>query len=186
MGVAAGGIIMSKRSAKALAEKSAKKAKASEPAEKVSAAAACPKEKVGNIEYVHQLKEDKETNVEELQEQVDGQVAAMNKIIADEGMAGLKKRIREYRKDPQVEKDGRKFVKDNFDPPGEDEEGNPLAWLHEPDMATGGKPEDVARKGIRRNNSIIGGQANKIADMILDMPNDTTQINAKLTILPAE
>lgn len=177
---------MSKRSVKAAAEKSAKKAKVSEPGEKLSAASKCAKAKVGDIEYVHQLKADKETNLEELQEQVDGQVAAMNKIIAEEGMAGLKKRIRDYRKNEEIEKEGRKYVKDNFDPPGADEDGNPLAWLHEPDMAVGGDPKDVARKGIRRNNSILGGQANKIADMILAMPNDTTQINAKLTVLEAE
>ena len=177
---------MSKRKAKAAAEGAVKKAKASEPAEKVSPSAKCAKAVVGNIEYVHQLKADKETNQEELQEQIDGQVAAMNKIIKEEGMAGLKKRIRDYRRNDQIEKDGRKYIKDNLDPPGEDEDGNPLAWLHEPDMAVGGKPTDVSRKGIRRNNSIIGGQANKIADMILAMPNDTTQINAKLTVLPAE
>jgi hypothetical protein len=177
---------MSKRSIKAVAEKSAKKAKSSEPSEKVSSASKCPKPKVGNIEYVHQLKAHKETNQEELQAQVDGQVAAMNKIIKEEGMVGLKKRIRDYRKDPEIEKEGRKYVKDQLGSPGEDAEGNPLAWLHEPDMAVGGNPEDVSRTGIRRNNSILGGQANKIADMILAMPNDTTQINAKLTVLDAE
>ncbi|MEW6127922.1 MAG: polymorphic toxin type 15 domain-containing protein [Acidobacteriota bacterium] len=177
---------MSKKSVKSSAKRAAEKASASEPKKKLKAAVECEPEKVGNIEYVHQLKKGKVTDEEELQDQVDGQIAAMNKIIEEEGMAGLKKRIRDYRKSDEVEKAGRQYIKDNLEPAGEDEDGNPLAWLHEPDMATGGKPTDVTRKGKRRNNSILGGQANKIADSILAMPNDTTKIEAKLTILPAE
>ena len=68
----------------------------------------------------------------------------MNKIIQEKGMIGLKARIRAYNED--VENEGRNFVKTlEF-------AGDCKAWLHEPDMRTGGKPTDVTKVGDKRIN----------------------------------
>jgi hypothetical protein len=101
----------------------------------------------------------------------------MNEIIEAEGMAGLKQRILNY--DAEVEAEGRAYVK-TLDTPDEG-----MAWLHEPDMRLGGLPTDVFRQGDLRVNSILGGQANRLRQAILDMPDSVTQIVAKLTLLQA-
>lgn len=49
-------------------------------------------------------------------------------------------------------------------------------------LISGGLPKDVSGTGNRRNNSIIGGQANRIANDILNMSDDTTKIVGKLTV----
>jgi len=46
----------------------------------------------------------------------------------------------------------------------------------------GGAPTDVIGKGLLRNNSIIGGQANRIADEILQMPDTVTHIAGGLVL----
>ena len=133
---------------------------------------------VGELEYVHQLKANKVTDLAELNDQVNGQIRRMNEIIRDEGMAGLKQRIRNYNR--QLEQQGRKHIRDNLAKPDDG-----MAWLHEPDMRTGGLPTDVTRQGNRRINSIIGGQADKIAQAILDMSDDVTEITSNLLIRQA-
>jgi hypothetical protein len=50
-------------------------------------------------------------------------------------------------------------------------------------MKTGGHPTDVSGTGDGRVNSIIGGQAGRVAGDLLKMPDNTTRINAKITIL---
>lgn len=84
-------------------------------------------------------------------------------------MQGLKERIKAYGKD--VEKEGRSYVKKEFAPAPKGK-----AYLHEPDMRTGGKPTDVTGLGDSRNNSIVGGQADRIAKEILNMDDNTTEI----------
>ena len=128
------------------------------------------------LEYVHQQKKGKRTNLAELRRQVRGQIAAFNAIIKREGMEGLKKRIRAY--GPELEQEGRAHVKGLTPAP----EGQ--AWLHEPDMRAGGRPTDVTGLGDRRTNSIIGGQATRVSEDILKMPNNTTKIVPKITVLP--
>ena len=54
--------------------------------------------------------------------------------------------------------------------------------LHEPDMRTGGKPTDVTKVGDKRINSILGGQANRIARNILKMLDETTKITYQLKL----
>ncbi|WP_159295624.1 RHS repeat-associated core domain-containing protein [Tenacibaculum maritimum] len=132
--------------------------------------------KTYSLTYNHKKKKNKITDEKELKKQVRGQVRAMNKIIKKEGIAGLKKRIKNY--DKNLESEGRAHTKSL----GSAGEGK--AWLHEPDMRTGGLPTDVATKpGDRRNNSILGGQANKIAKDILNAPDTTTRITAVLNFL---
>ena len=92
----------------------------------------------------------------------------MNKTIQEEGMIGLKARIRAYNE--YVEKEERNFVK-TLGPAG-----HCKAWLHEPDMRTGGKPTDVTKVGDKCINSILGGQADRIAKDILKMPDEATKI----------
>jgi len=130
------------------------------------------------LEYVHQLKKGKRTNLAELKRQIKGQIDAMNAIIKSEGMAGLKRRILAYT--PELEQEGRAHVRGLTPAP----EGQ--AWLHEPDMRAGGRPTDVTGLGDRRTNSIIGGQATRVSEDILKMPNNTTKIVPKITILPAK
>lgn len=90
-------------------------------------------------------------------------------------MKGLKDRIRNY--SPEIEAEGRRYVRTLAPaPPGQ-------AHLHVPDMKVGGAPKDVKGTGSIRNNSIIGGQADRIAREILSMSDDTTKIDGKLTII---
>ena len=124
--------------------------------------------------YRHTIKPDKKTNISELRRQIRGQIKAMNKIIQEEGMIGLKARIRAYNED--VEKEGRNFVK-TLEPAGDCKVG-----LHEPDMRTGGKPTDVTKVGDKRINSILGGQADRIARDILKMLDETTKITYQLKL----
>ncbi|MBE7649230.1 RHS repeat-associated core domain-containing protein [Tenacibaculum finnmarkense] len=131
--------------------------------------------KTYSLTYNHKKKKNKITDEKELKKQVRGQVRAMNRILKKEGMTGLKKRIRNYK---SIESEGRAYTKKL----GSTGEGK--AWLHEPDMRTGGLPTDVATKpGDRRNNSILGGQADKIAKDILNAPDTTTRITAVLNFL---
>ena len=126
------------------------------------------------LTYRHTIKPDKKTNISELRRQIRGQIKAMNKIIQEEGMIGLKARIRAYNED--VEKEGRNFVK-TLEPAGDCKVG-----LHEPDMRTGGKPTDVTKVGDKRINSILGGQADRIARNILKMLDETTKITYQLKL----
>jgi hypothetical protein len=130
------------------------------------------------LEFKHQLKADKVTDVAELNRQIDRQVARMNEIIEKEGMQGLKQRIRNYNK--ALEQQGRAHVKTLGDP------GDGLTWLHEPDMRTGGGPKDVFGTGDKRINSVLGGQANRLAEDILNMPDSTTRIEPKITVIPSK
>ncbi|WP_283592177.1 hypothetical protein [Clostridium butanoliproducens] len=52
----------------------------------------------GVLKYVHKVKSNKVTDFNELANQVSGQVDAMNRIIENEGMSGLKNRINSYNK----------------------------------------------------------------------------------------
>jgi hypothetical protein len=102
----------------------------------------------------------------------------MNEIIREEGMAGLKQRVRNYNR--TVERAGRKHVADNF-PRADDG----MAWLHEPDMVVGGLPTDVFRQGNSRVNSIIAGNhTRKIRQAILAMSDDVTEITSNLVVRP--
>ena len=124
------------------------------------------------LTYNHNVKPNKKTNIAELRRQIRGQVAAMNKIIKKEGMVGLKARIRAY--STALEAKGRQHVK------GLGSAGENKAWLHEPDMKVGGLPSDVSKVGDKRTNSILGGQAGRISNDILAMPDSTTGITYKL------
>ena len=54
---------------------------------------------------------------------------------------------------------------------------------HIPDMRAGGGAKDVSKiLAGRRENSILGGQADRIATEILNMSDDVTTISAKLVI----
>jgi len=132
-------------------------------------------EVIGRLEYIHYEKPNKVTDVAELRMQVQGQIDGFNRIIAEEGMRGLKDRINNY--GPEVEAEGRRYIK-TLDPapPGQ-------VHTHVPDMKVGGAPTDVKGTGLSRNNSIIGGQANRIAREILNMSDNTTKIEGTLTII---
>jgi hypothetical protein len=153
---------------------------AQETAQNINNQSTVRSEATQELEYNHQLKSNKNTDIPKLKDQIQGQVDAMNKIIQEEGMAGLKERIRGY--NVQVEQSGRKHVK-SLAEAGTDDQGNALAWLHEPDMRVGGLPTDVTRTGDKRINSILGGQANRLRQTILAMSDDTTKIEWKLNIL---
>lgn len=131
------------------------------------------------LRFNHQMKADKTTDIAELNRQVENQVAKMNEIIEKEGMPALKQRINDYNK--KVEAEGRAHVK-GLPPAGLDPAGKELAWLHDPDMKTGGGPKDVYGTGDRRVNSIIGGQADRLAKEILKMPDTTTHIQPKIVV----
>ena len=132
-------------------------------------------EVIGRLEYIHYEKPNKVTDVAELRMQVQGQIDGFNRIIAEEGMRGLKDRINNY--GPEVEAEGRRYIK-TLDPapPGQ-------VHTHVPDMKVGGAPTDVKGTEVSQNNSIIGGQANRIAREILNMSDNTTKIEETLTII---
>ncbi len=136
-------------------------------------------EVVGAVEIGHQLKANKITDFAELNRQVDGQVAGWNRIIESEGMPALKARIRAY--GAEVEAGGRAYV-DSLPPAGKSPSGEALAHLHVPDMRTGGGPYDVGGTGVLRINSIIGGNATRVAGEILAMPDNTTRIVASVVL----
>ncbi|MNV35921.1 hypothetical protein D3C71_1273820 [compost metagenome] len=102
----------------------------------------------------------------------------MNKIIQAEGIEGLKARVNAYRSDPSIEAEGRAFAK-AF---GSADKGN--SWLHTPDMATGGLPSDIIGQGSSRNNSILGGNANRIGNEILLLPPTTQSIFLEWKFIP--
>jgi RHS repeat-associated protein len=147
----------------------------------VAPSSAAAEASTGRLTYYHQLKTGKSTNVPDLEGQIRAQVGVMNQIVEREGIAGLQRRILEYRADPTIEAAGRAHVKD-LGPAGCTECGDPLAWLHGPDMGVGGGPTDVIGKGLLRNNSILGGQANRIANEILTMPSTTKRIDWELVL----
>ena len=126
------------------------------------------------LTYNHKLKPNKKTNKTELRRQIRGQISAMNKIIQEEGMIGLKNRIRNY--STSLEKEGRAYTASLGSA------GKNKAWLHEPDMRVGGLPTDVSKTGDKRVNSILGGQAKERAEDILAMPDDTTKITYRLKV----
>ena len=129
---------------------------------------------VGEIDYNHYKKQGKVTDIDELTAQVQGQIDGINKILEMEGMAGLKKRIEAY--NPVIEQEGRQYVK-TLEPAPEG-----MSWLHVPDMRIGGGPKDVNGYGVSRNNSVIGGQQNRVASEILNMPDNITKIIGFLKI----
>ncbi|WP_341473336.1 RHS repeat-associated core domain-containing protein [Clostridium estertheticum] len=132
-------------------------------------------EVIGELEYIHYLKKNKVTDIDELQTQVKGQIDGFNRIIQEEGMTGLKNRVNNY--GPKLEADGRKYVKSLGSTP------SGKAYLHEPDMKAGGLPTDVSITGDRRNNSIIGGQAGMISREILNMSDDVIGVTGKLKLI---
>ncbi len=136
------------------------------------------------ITYYHRTKPGKVTELGDLRSQMQGQIDAMNKIIEREGMEGLKDRIMRFRSDPSIEQAGRAHVR-SLPPAGCTACGDPLAWLHGPDMAAGGGATDIVGLGLLRNNSILGGQANRIADEILAMSAQVTRIEGRLVIKAA-
>jgi RHS repeat-associated protein len=124
--------------------------------------------------FKHKQKPGKETNIRELKRQIRRQIIRYNKIIKQEGIDGLKRRVNGYNGD--VERAGRAHVR-TLGRAGENK-----VWLHEPDMRTGGAPTDVFGIGGARENSIIGGQADRIANDILAMPANTTRISSRLIL----
>jgi hypothetical protein len=110
----------------------------------------------------------------ELERQLKEQIDAMNLIIKNEGMIGLKNRIKNY---ANVVDEGRRYTK-TLGSAGKDK-----VWAHIPDMRVGGGPKDVSKIGAgSRENSILGGQAKDIAGNILKMSDGVTKIEYKLTI----
>jgi hypothetical protein len=105
----------------------------------------------------------------------------MNDIVAKEGMAGLQKRVGDY--SPAVERQGRAHVK-TLPPAGTDASGNQLAWLHGPDMKIANDPFAIAGTGIKRNNSIIGGNTPRISREIAELSTDITQFTFRMKYLP--
>jgi len=135
--------------------------------------------KIGNehtLIYNHQLKPNKVTDVVDLRNQLAEHQTAMNNIIEKEGIVGLQTRIKNYRSDPSIEAEGRAFAK-AF---GSADKGN--AWLHVPDMATGGLPFDIIGQGLSRNNSILGGNATRIGNEILLLPPTTRSVLLELNL----
>lgn len=98
-------------------------------------------------------------------------------------MPGVKLRQGGY--SPAVEKQGRAYVK-TLKPAGNNAAGEPLAYLHAPDMVIGNDPKAISGKGIKRNNSIIGGNSKRIATEIPAMSDDITAFTYELQILPAK
>jgi hypothetical protein len=139
---------------------------------------------VGKLTYRHQVKAGRTTDIADLKAQIGREVDTMNEIIGAEGIEGLQQRVLAYRADPGIEAAGRAHVR-TLGPAGCTDCGDPLAWVHRLDMSKGGSPTDVSGKGLLRNNSIIGGQANRLADEILAMPSGTTRIEWELVLKQA-
>ncbi|HEV2765511.1 MAG TPA: hypothetical protein VGV38_21185, partial [Pyrinomonadaceae bacterium] len=131
-------------------------------------------EVVGQLEYVAQMKRGKSLDFAEFQNQVKGQVDSLNVILENEGMAGLKQRVSNYSK--ALEREGRAFERTLGDA------GEGKVWLHEPDMRVGGGPRDIARAGDSHINSVVGGQAARLARDIMSLPDDVTRIQPKITV----
>ena len=172
-----------KAAAMRAAERVAARTAAAESSQAAGAAAEATADagSVGRLTYQHQLKAGKTTDVPGLSGQIGQEVDTMNQVIKMESIQGLQQRILAYRADPSIEAAGRAHVK-TLGPAGCTSCGDPLAWLHRLDMSKGGSPTDIAGRGLLRNNSIIGGQANRIADEILKMPTGTTRIEWELVL----
>ncbi len=130
------------------------------------------------LTFRHRLKPDKTTDVQALRQEIKLHVDAWNEIIRKEGMQGLKRRLRQYEQfRPQIEAAGRRHTK------GLGSAGEGKVWPHYPDMATGGRPKSaVGLPSDERLNSIIGGQANRLRQEIVDLPDDVTELRFNLDI----
>jgi hypothetical protein len=130
------------------------------------------------LEYVHNIKEGKVTDKVELEQQIRDQVDALNKILAEVGIKGLKQRISEY--SPELEQLGRAIVK-SLPSAGVDSLGRELAWLHVPDQILGAEPFAILKAGVKRNNSIVGANNKRLAGEILTLPDTITNFKFKVT-----
>lgn len=127
------------------------------------------------IIYNHKLKDGKVTDLAELNRQMDEQIAAYNKILKEEGISGLQERVAGFT--PEIEKQGRAYTS-SLGSVGEDK-----IWAHTPDMKTGGGPKDVSSiPAGARENSILGGNANRISREISEMDDDVTEFKGELNL----
>lgn len=127
------------------------------------------------IIYNHKLKDGKVTDLAELNRQMDEQIAAYNKILKEEGISGLQERVAGFT--PEIEKQGRAYTS-SLGSAGEDK-----IWAHTPDMKTGGSPKDVSSiPAGARENSILGGNANRISREISEMDGDVTEFKGELNL----
>jgi hypothetical protein len=130
-------------------------------------------DKIATIVYNHTIKPGTPTDVTELTRQMNEQIEAFNIILQNEGMKGLKQRVRDY--GPDLEKQGRTYTASLGSA------GDGKIWAHTPDMKTGGLPKDVSKiPAGARENSILGGNARRISDEILHMDDDVTIIKGEL------
>ncbi|MCV9931918.1 RHS repeat-associated core domain-containing protein [Flavobacterium sp. LS1R47] len=127
------------------------------------------------LTFRHKTKPGKTTDLKELKRQIREQIKAMNKVIKEEGLQALKDRVANY--GPDLEKEGRAYTKSLGSA------GQGKIWAHTPDMKTGGLPKDVSKiPGGSRENSILGGQADRISREISEMADDVTKIKWKLDV----
>ena len=126
------------------------------------------------LTYNHKLKAGKVTDIAELTRQMDEQIEAMNKILKEEGIEGLKKRVSDY--GPEIEKAGRNHTASLGSA------GDGKVWAHTPDMRTGGSPTSVSPipAGARENSILGGGNARRISQDIQSMGNDVTEVEGKI------
>jgi hypothetical protein len=139
---------------------------------------------VGRVRYVHD--DSNPVAAEVLLDQIHGQLRGFNRVLQDPdpvngGMAALQRRITDNVENwSTIEPQGRAYALKQrrlFNTP-EDQ-----VWLHEPDMRVGGDPiSAVTRPGDRRANSVIGGQAERIANSLLGMPQNVNWVEAELFI----
>jgi hypothetical protein len=141
--------------------------------EKVLPKATSKSEKSFEIIFNHKLKPDKVTDLVELNRQIQEQIEAWNNILSKEGIKGLKNRINNF--SSTVESQGRAYVRTLGNA------GDGMAWLHTPDMRTGGLYNEVSKTpGALRINSIIGGQTDRVYKSILNLEDDVTKFTYKL------
>jgi RHS repeat-associated protein len=131
----------------------------------------------GTLVYRHQARGGNAVPDVIIQDQISGQINGFNRIIQQEGLAGLKARIQDYLAYPQaIDAAGRNYTRRLSRLHGDPPDGQ--VWIHEPDMATGGLPTDVFRFGDARADFVLGGQAHRIAADILKLPENVNWLQA--------
>lgn len=145
--------------------------------------------------YEHEINADGGTYVRDLANQIQGQIDGLNQDLVDGGIRGLRDKITNYQLDKtNIDRTGRSFArtfKRRFNrargfpseaPVLDDATGERMAPLHEQDMALGGDPRGVTRMGIARNDFIIGGQADDLADQISTADDSVTRFTWRLVV----
>jgi RHS repeat-associated protein len=126
------------------------------------------------LDMMHWIKDEKGLpNLAEFEAELLKHQDALNEIIKNEGMSGLKDRIRSFMDD-----EGRKTInqvsRDAKNSLGK--AGKNKIWSHYPDAVLGAEPLAIGGVADSRINSIIGAGSKAIRDELLSLPDNTKKV----------